>query len=278
MIITHNIPWDKCLSHQIWPAIDKGWKDEDKPIHFFWGLAGKNIGDIKRCIEADEEWWYVDVGYLTEQITRYPEPIINNFDKTYFRIVKGGLHTIRGHVGNGSRLSELANKGIDTKFKGWNTTDNKDDKHILVCPSSPTVTYHINGMTQQEWINEITEELKKHTKRKIVVRNKPRPGNQWWNTDIKDELKNAHCLVTNMSLAAVDAVMNYVPAIAHGKNIASPITSRDLKYVERPFKPGKKTMEEWLKFVVDNQFTLNEIENGTAYNLLKEQQNGLKQL
>ena len=37
-------------------------------------------------------------------------------------------------------------------------------------------------------------------------------------------------------------------------------------------------MEEWLKFVVDNQFTLNEIENGTAYNLLKEQQNGLKQL
>ena len=66
MIITHNIPWDKCLSHQIWPAIGKGWKDEDKPIHFFWGLAGKNIGDIKRCIEADEEWWYVDVGYLTE--------------------------------------------------------------------------------------------------------------------------------------------------------------------------------------------------------------------
>jgi hypothetical protein len=43
MIITHKLAWDKCLSHQIWPAIEKGWKDEDKPIHFFWGLAGKNI-------------------------------------------------------------------------------------------------------------------------------------------------------------------------------------------------------------------------------------------
>ena len=51
MIITHKIKWDKCLSNQIWPAIEKGWKDEDKPIHFFWGLAGNNIAEIKECIE-----------------------------------------------------------------------------------------------------------------------------------------------------------------------------------------------------------------------------------
>ena len=73
MIITHKIGWDKCLSHQIWPAIKKGWKDEDRPIHFFWGLAGKNIAEINECERKGEEWWYVDVGYLTEQITRYPE-------------------------------------------------------------------------------------------------------------------------------------------------------------------------------------------------------------
>ena len=51
MIITHKLPWDKCLSHQIWPAIEKGWKDEDRPIHFFWGLAGSNIADIRKCME-----------------------------------------------------------------------------------------------------------------------------------------------------------------------------------------------------------------------------------
>ena len=80
MIITHKIAWDKCLSHQLWPAIEKGWKDEDKTIHFFWGLAGKNIESIRQCMEKNEEWWYVDVGYITEQITRYPEPIIHNYD------------------------------------------------------------------------------------------------------------------------------------------------------------------------------------------------------
>ena len=31
------------------PAIEKGWKDKDKNIHFFWGLAGKNIHDITMC-------------------------------------------------------------------------------------------------------------------------------------------------------------------------------------------------------------------------------------
>ena len=46
MIITHKIAWNKCLSHQLWPAIEKGWKDEGKPIHFFWGLAGHNVREI----------------------------------------------------------------------------------------------------------------------------------------------------------------------------------------------------------------------------------------
>ena len=52
MIITHKIGWDKCLSHQIWPAIEKGWPDEGRPVHFFWGLAGNNIREI-RFIHGD---------------------------------------------------------------------------------------------------------------------------------------------------------------------------------------------------------------------------------
>ena len=45
MIITHKLDRKDCLSHQIFPAIEKGWQDSDKPIHFFWGLAGNNIKD-----------------------------------------------------------------------------------------------------------------------------------------------------------------------------------------------------------------------------------------
>ena len=48
MIHIHTLPWDKCLSHQVMPAIQKGWKDEGKDVHFFWGLAGQNIRQIRK--------------------------------------------------------------------------------------------------------------------------------------------------------------------------------------------------------------------------------------
>ena len=265
MIITHDIPWDKCLSKQLWPAIQKGWQDTQmRPIHFFWGLAGKNIPHIKGCIERNEEWWYVDNGYLTQQITRYPEPKIHDYDKTYFRIVKGGLHTQKGKTGSVERLSKLEQQGIDVKFKGW--TDNTD--HILLCPSSPTVTQFVNGISQDEWVESVKSELRQHTDRPIKFRNKPRPGNQWWNTDIKDDLKEAHCLITNMSLAAVDAVINQVPVLTHAQNVAFDISINNLPNINKPFKPSKEIIDPWLNMLSHNQFTIPEIEDGTAYRIL----------
>ena len=268
MLVTHKIAWDKCLSHQLWPAIEKGWKDEDKEIHFFWGLAGKNIEGIRQCMEKGIEWWYVDVGYITEQITRYPEPIIHNKDNTYFRIVRGGIHTGGGKAAPaGERLLELERKGIVDNFKGWTKSRNK----ILVCPSSPTVTYHINGISQDDWIKQVGEEVRKHTDRPIKVRNKPRPGNEWWGRDIKEDVKDAWCVVTNMSLSAIDGVLNMTPGFTHQRHVASLITSRKIDKVEKPFKPGRKTVQEWLNMTANHQFTIKEIEDGLAYDLLKVQ-------
>ncbi len=264
MIITHNIEWDKCLSHKIWPAIKKGWQDTPmKPVHFFWGLAGKNIPQIKSCIEKNEEYYMVDNGYLTQQITRYPAPVIHDIDKTYFRIVKGGLHVKKGKTGSVDRLSKLEQQGIDVKFKGWS-----EGEHILLCPSSPTVTQYVNGITQDEWVEQVKSELRQHTDRPIKFRNKPRPGNQWWQTDIKEDLKNCHCLITNMSLASVDAILNQVPVLTHANNVAFDMSINNLPNINTPYKPSRKEVEPWLNMLSHNQFTISEIEDGTAYRIL----------
>jgi hypothetical protein len=63
-----------------------------------------------------------------------------------------------------------------------------------------------------------------------------------------------------------------VPVICHTDNIVSPIASHDLKFIEKPLRSGRKTINEWLKYVAENQFTLEEISNGTAYKTLKEQE------
>ena len=267
MIITHKLAWDKCLSHQIWPAIEKGWKDNGKNVHFFWGLAGKNIAEINQCEANGEEWWYVDVGYLTNQITRYPEPKINDYDTTYFRICKGNIHTIRMHSATPDRYNVLKNQGIDVEFKGWR--DSGD--HILLCPSSPTVCQFIHGIDQKEWIARVGLQLSEITDRPIKIRNKPRPGNEFWNTDIKDDLKNAWCVVTNMSLSAIDGILNNTPGITHQRNVASFVTSRKLELIEKPFKPGRKTVQEWLHLIANHQFTIQEIEDGVAWETLKVQ-------
>ncbi len=266
MIITHKIHWDKCLSHQIWPAIEKGWPDEGRPVHFFWGLAGNNLREIKNCIERNEEWWYVDVGYLTDQITRYPEPKIHYYNQTYFRICKGNIHTINSKESDGKRVTKLIQQGINVEFKEW-----QSGEHILVCPSSPTVTYHINNMTQDDWIKNTINEIKKHTDKEVRLRNKPRPSNKWWNTDIKDDLKGAHCLVTNMSLSAVDAILYGVPCITDKKNVANPLSSQDISTVDLPFKPENEEINKWINMVANNQFTIREIEDGIAFKVLQEQ-------
>ncbi len=269
MIITHKLRWSKCLSHQIFPHIEKGWKDEDKPIHFFWGLAGSNIADIRKCMEKKEEWWFIDTGYISKPITRYPEPKILDEKRTYFRICKGSFHTNIGRVNTPARIEKLRKLGIDAEFKGWRADDR--GKHILVCPSSQTVTYHLNGISQDEWVATARQEISKYTDREIRFRNKPRPGNEWWNTDIKNDLKGCHALVTNYSLSAFDALFNYVPVFAEGNSVMGPVTSRDIKKIEKPLKPGGKTMEEWLKFVAENQFTLKEMASGEAYEILRYQ-------
>ena len=74
-----------------------------------------------------------------------------------------------------------------------------------------------------------------------------------------------------MSIASVDAILNRVPVITDGRNVAWAVASREPKFVEKPFKLGKKTVIEWLKFITEQQFTMSEIEDGTAYKLLEKQ-------
>ena len=41
--------------------------------------------------------------------------------------------------------------------------------------------------------------------------------------------------------------------------------------IEKPFKPGRKTVQEWLNMTANHQFTIQEIEDGLAFDILKEQ-------
>ncbi len=269
MIFTHRMQKVDCLSHEVWPAIEKGWAKTSLDTHFFWGLGGDNVSKITELEKNQQDWWYVDVGYLTQQITRYPIPKIHDYDKTYFRIVRGNLHTVEGSLnGGGDRLLELKKKGLPHKFENWK---GGEGDHILICPSSETVTYKLNGMTQVDWVDSIVAQIKKLTNRDIRVRLKPRPDNEWWDKDIKEDLDDCHCLVTNMSLSAIDAVLEGIPIICDTRNVAWPVSTRYMAFLNDPLKPTINNVNEWMKLLANNQFTIEEMENGTACEVLSKQ-------
>ncbi len=74
-----------------------------------------------------------------------------------------------------------------------------------------------------------------------------------------------------VTLSAVDGVLNMTPGFTHQRNVAALVTSRRIDKIEKPFKPGRKTVQEWLNITANHQFTIQEIEDGIAYDTLKVQ-------
>ena len=70
-----------------------------------------------------------------------------------------------------------------------------------------------------------------------------------------------------MSLAAVDAVLNKVPVVTHSNNVCYKVSGLLTNINERNM-PAREDMTNWLRCVANNQFTLQEIEDGTAYEVL----------
>ena len=70
-----------------------------------------------------------------------------------------------------------------------------------------------------------------------------------------------------MSLAAVDAVLNKVPVVTHSSNVCYSV-SGPLAGINERTMPAREDMTIWLRKVANNQFTLQEIEDGVAYEVL----------
>ena len=114
-------------------------------------------------------------------------------------------------------------------------------------------------------------ELRQHTDREIVVRLKaPRKQRVYENT-IQDALNDdIHCLVTYNSIAAIEALMEGVPAIVLGQNAASSLCSNSLEKIEAPYKPSEDQVYYLLCNLAYCMFTQHEILDGRAWRMLED--------
>lgn len=171
------------------------------------------------------------------------------------------------------------------RFKEWGVTPGKIKGNfsgdVLILGSSAKFhhTMHLDHPTQ--WTTELAASIRAMTNRTIVYRPKPSwadaepiPGTEFDHGNkrpVSDALAKAFVSVTYGSIACVDSIISGVPCVVLGNGVARPVSSRFIRDIPFPKWDGLAEREQWLANLAYSNFEPEEIANGVAWKILKEQ-------
>jgi hypothetical protein len=209
---------------------------------------------IQWCWKNNHPFYYMDSGY----VGNYKSKANPQGWKVWHRIVK-----------NDVQHNEIINRSDDRwKRLDYPIEHRKQGKHILlVTPSEKPCMFY--GIDRSHWVNETVAEIKKHTDRPILVRDK-QPRQQRITRTIFEDLTDCHALVTYQSIAAVESVLYGVPAFTLAPTAADPVCNKDLSLIETPTHQDKDKIYKWACHLAYGQFHNDEMKNNTAWRILHE--------
>jgi len=198
--------------------------------------------------------FYMDGGYFGN----YKSSFNPDGNKIYHRIVKNGLQH--------SKIKDVPTDRWDL-FK-YKISDRKVGSHVLlVTPSEKPCKFY--GVNLQEWITYTIKSIQEYTDRPIIVRNKT-PRKERLTRSIYEDLANAHAVVTYNSVAAVESVLEGVPAFTLAPTAADPVCDKNLSLLENPTVFDKDLIYRWACHLAYGQFHIDEFKDGSAHKLLYE--------
>jgi hypothetical protein len=213
--------------------------------------ALKSGPKIYHCLETKRDFYYIDTGYFG-----------NAKHKHYHRITKNALQF----------SLPLWQDVPEDRFLKTETSIRRftPGKNILLCPPSQKALSYW-GVDLQQWLNETVNEIKKHTDKPIVIREK-----QSRHTRVNEDTmemalsRDVHCMVTYNSIAAVESLLYGKPVFTMGPNAAEPLSNKDLSKIEKPYMPTVEEVRILVCNLAYNQFTPKEMQDGTAWAILQE--------
>lgn len=230
----------------------------------------KSLKMFRRVQAAGKHVLYFDKGYF-----RHRGP---NRTWEYWRVCVDDHHPTNyiANAQHGATRWNRTSKRRAIEVNNWRESGG----HIVYAGSSEK--YHaFCGLPQPtEYAQAVIAELKQRTNRLIVYRPKP----SWQDAvpiagtsysgpldSIYDALQGAHCLVTNGSNSAFDAVVQGVPCIVLGNAITRPISSTSLEDIEKPPLADGNRKLQWLSNLAWCQFTEQEMAEGLAWTAIRPQ-------
>jgi hypothetical protein len=238
-----------------WPGAKPGNRqDVQNTPSAIWGIIENNSYVMKSV----DEYWFWDMPF-------------------WGRWTRSGTHEHYWHVAkNNFDPTDIRHFPSD-RFDKWNVKLDpySNGKHILICPSSDTMTLAVVNQTADQWLAYTITELKKHTDRPIKVRYKPRstgvsgPDAEKLDgsTSVQQDLIDAYCVVTTVSLVSLEAQLAGIPTFCHPRSFAVGVSEIDLSKIENPKIADR---HRWLNWLAYNQFTEQEIASGVAYDILQD--------
>jgi len=205
----------------------------------FYGVDESNMDG---WLTSQRDFMYIDNSYTDPQ------------RGTYFRVTHNAMqHSGRG-VSDGGRFRAL---GIE--IRPWR----RFGTHVVLCPQSQSFM-RLAGY-YGDWTADTVVALNKVSDRPIRIR--------LWSADklklaqtLHDDLRGAYCLVTHSSAAAITAILAGIPAICTGACAAAPMAGTLGDIDDLPM-PDRLT---WAGVLSDNQWTLDEFRDGTAWRMLND--------
>lgn len=193
-----------------------------------------NWPDLERHITDGKEYYYGDHAYFGKH--------------EYFRVTHNAIqHTGLGDT-NGIRLQKFWPRPKPFKREGAS---------IVLCPHSEHFFVR-HGMTQNGWIEDTRQELRKYTDRRIIVHHKRD------NLPLSFMLRKAWAVVGFKSMSALEAIMHGVPAVSTGECAVSSLCTK-LENIEKPYYPDDCHRMKVAGVLADNQWTLAEMASGKCW-------------
>ena len=211
----------------------------------FFGVRPPWLGLWDQAKREKRNWYYLDNSYL--DCTR----------ERYFRVTRNALQCDgMNAVWNDEGAKRV--KALGVTIRDWQ----RGGRHVVICPQSAEFLNVVAGF-EGDWLEQAVAAIKGHTDRPIVVRKKgePRP--------LVADLEGAHCLVTHMSAAAVEALIAGIPVFCTGRCAAQMMGLSDLSMIETPEYPERR--QEFMELLASNQWNLSEMRDGTCWRAFEEQ-------
>lgn len=213
------------------------------------GLGTNSQRALKHCMETGRDYYAIDTGYM--------QP---GKHKTYHRITKNSLQN----------LGPIIERPDDRlRLLSWKYRKPANGEKILLCPPSEKVMKFYNKNLDQ-WMDDTIKHIKTYTDRPIEVRLKPIRSERVSTNTIWEALEDAYCLVTFNSIAASEALLYSVPAIALAPNAASVLCNTSISDINNLNIPTKDQVYSFAKHLSYCQFTTQEMRSGYAWSILNE--------